>query len=81
MWVLNHHIEGNLFGCGGKAITNFQTTLPEPQSYLARETPKDPYKFDFITLTKKHDEKELEKELINHITKFLLELGAAQGCP
>jgi len=50
--------------------------LPEPQSDLARETLKDPYNFDFLTLTEKHNEKELENALINHVTKFLLELGA-----
>ncbi len=74
--VLTHHIESNLFKREGKAITNFKATLPEPQSDLARETLKDPYNFDFLTLTEKHNEKELENALINHVTKFLLELGA-----
>ncbi|MDM8524633.1 PDDEXK nuclease domain-containing protein [Desulfococcaceae bacterium HSG8] len=74
--VLTHHIESNLFGREGKAITNFEATLPAPQSDLARETLKDPYNFDFLTLTKKHDEKELENALVKHVTKFLLELGA-----
>ncbi|GBD96105.1 MAG TPA: DUF1016 domain-containing protein [Nitrospirae bacterium] len=74
--VLIHHVESNLFKREGKAITNFKATLPEPQSDLARETLKDPYKFDFLTLTEKHNEKELENALINHVTKFLLELGA-----
>lgn len=50
--------------------------MPEPQSDLARETLKDPYNFDFLTLTEKHNEKELENALINHVAKFLLELGA-----
>jgi predicted nuclease of restriction endonuclease-like (RecB) superfamily len=74
--VLVHHIESDLFKREGKAITNFKATLPEPQSDLARETLKDPYNFDFLTLTEKHNEKELENALINHVTKFLLELGA-----
>lgn len=74
--VLTHHIESGLFSREGKAITNFQSTLPTPQSDLARQTLKDPYKFDFLTLREKHDEKELEDALINHVTKFLLELGA-----
>ncbi len=74
--VLTHHIESDLFKREGKAITNFKATLPEPQSDLARETLKDPYNFDFLTLTEKHNEKELENALINHVTKFLLELGA-----
>jgi predicted nuclease of restriction endonuclease-like (RecB) superfamily len=74
--VLTHHIESNLFKREGKAITNFKATLPAPQSDLARETLKDPYNFDFLTLTERHDEKELEGALVNHVTRFLLELGA-----
>jgi len=73
--VLAHHIESDLYARDGKAITNFQTTLPEPQSDLARQTLKDPYNFDFLTIREKHDEKELEDALVNHVTKFLLELG------
>jgi predicted nuclease of restriction endonuclease-like (RecB) superfamily len=74
--VLTHHIESNLFKREGKAITNFKATLPAPQSDLARETLKDPYNFDFLTLTERHNEKELEGALVNHVTRFLLELGA-----
>lgn len=74
--VLTHHIESDLFKRKGKAITNFKVTLPAPQSDLAKETLKDPYNFDFLTITEKHNEKELEDALINHVTKFLLELGA-----
>ena len=74
--VLIHHIESGLFSREGKAITNFQTTLPAPHSDLARQTMKDPYNFDFLTLRERHDEKELESALIEHVTKFLLELGA-----
>ncbi len=74
--VLVHHICSNLMQREGKAVTNFKTRLPKPQSDLARQTLKDPYNFDFLNLRKKHDEKELEEGLINHITHFLLELGA-----
>jgi predicted nuclease of restriction endonuclease-like (RecB) superfamily len=74
--VLTHHIESDLFKREGKAITNFKTTLPEPQSDLAKETLKDPYNFDFVTLTEKHNERELENALIDHVSRFLLELGA-----
>ncbi len=73
---MTHHIESDLFQREGKAITNFQATLPAPQSDLARQTIKDPYHFDFLTLREKHDEKELEQALVNHVTRFLLELGA-----
>ncbi len=74
--VLTHYIESGLYSREGKAITNFHATLPTPQSDLARQTLKDPYKFDFLNLREKHDEKELENALLNHVTKFLLELGA-----
>lgn len=74
--VLTHQIESDLYNRSGKAITNFETTLPAPQSDLAREMIKDPYKFDFLTLTEKYTERELEKGLIDHIAKFLMELGA-----
>lgn len=74
--VLVHHICSNLMLREGKAVTNFKNRLPKPQSDLARQTLKDPYNFDFLNLRKKHDEKELEEGLVNHITHFLLELGA-----
>ena len=59
----------------GKSITNFRSTLPDPQSDLARQSLKDPYIFDFLTLTESFNERELETELIKHLEKFLLELG------
>ena len=74
--VLVHQIEGKLFERKGKAIHNFEVTLPKPQSDLAQQTLKDPYIFDFISLTDNYNERELENELIHHITHFLLELGA-----
>lgn len=74
--VLIHQIESRLYERAGKAITNFHATLPAPQSDLAQQTIKDPYCFDFLMLREKHDEKELEDGLINHVTRFLLELGA-----
>jgi predicted nuclease of restriction endonuclease-like (RecB) superfamily len=74
--VLLHQIESNLFKRKGKAITNFQLTLPKAQSDLAEQTLKDPYNFDFLTLTHEIQEREFEKGLTDHITKFLLELGA-----
>jgi len=74
--VLTHQIESRLFSRQGKAVTNFKNTLPVPQSDLAREIIKDPYNFDFLTLTEDYTERELEKGLIDHIAKFLMELGA-----
>lgn len=74
--VLTHQIESNLYQRQGKAISNFQATLPTLQSDLAIETLKDPYLFDFLSLTEKYNEKELETALVDHVTRFLLELGA-----
>lgn len=74
--VLTHQIESKLWEREGKAIANFQTTLPTPQSDLAQQTLKDPYVFDFLSLSQDYDERELERNLIEHITQFLLELGA-----
>lgn len=73
--VLEHQIDGGLYDRQGKAVTNFQLKLPEPQSDLAEQTLKNPYNFDFLSLREKYDEKELEDALINQITQFLLELG------
>ncbi len=70
-----HQIESNLYHRKGNAITNFELTLPKPQSDLARETLKNPYLFDFLDLGAEIQERELEKALIQHMKKFLLELG------
>lgn len=74
--VLLHWLDSNLYKREGKSITNFQATLPSPQSDLARQALKDPYCFDFLTLRDNHDEQELESGLLDHVQKFLLELGA-----
>lgn len=68
-------IKTNLFHRQGNAITNFETTLPNPLSDLAQQTLKDPYVFDFMTMANPFYEKDIEKQLVTHITKFLLELG------
>ena len=74
--VLTHQIESGLWHREGKTVSNFNLTLPAVQSDLAQQTLKDPYVFDFLTLTQNYNEKELEQGLIEHITQFLLELGA-----
>lgn len=73
--VLVHQIESGLYGRQGKAVTNFQRTLPAPQSELARQLLKDPYAFDFLTLGEDVVERDLERGLLDHIRQFLLELG------
>jgi predicted nuclease of restriction endonuclease-like (RecB) superfamily len=59
----------------GKALTNFERLLPAPQSDLARQTLKDPYIFDFLTLEEPFHERELETNLLHQLERFLLELG------
>lgn len=73
--VLWHWVDTKLFTRQGKAITNFTNTLPTPQSDLAHQTLKDPYCFDFLTIREEHDENELEEGLVNHVQRFLIELG------
>jgi len=70
------HIEAKLHTRQGKAITNFERTLPPPQSDLAQQILKDPYNFDFLALTAQANEKEIETGLVDHIQKFLLDLGS-----
>jgi predicted nuclease of restriction endonuclease-like (RecB) superfamily len=74
--VLSIHIETRLLEREGKAVSNFQARLPAPQSDLAQSTLKDPYLFDFLGVGQEADEREIESALVQHITRFLLELGA-----
>ena len=72
---LNDHIDKRMFHAQGAALTNFDSTLPAPQSQLAKEILKDPYHFGFLSIAEKHDEQELEEALVANVTQFLLELG------
>lgn len=74
--ILVMQIESRLKERSGAAVTNFSHTLPKPDSDLARESLKDPYRFDFLGLTEESQEREIEKALVKHVTDFLLELGA-----
>jgi predicted nuclease of restriction endonuclease-like (RecB) superfamily len=74
--ILNIQIETRLLERSGTAVTNFDASLPKPQSDLARESLKDPYRFDFLGLTDEAQEREIENALVKHVTDFLLELGA-----
>lgn len=73
--VLEYQIETDLFHRQGKAITNFKNSLPAVQSDLANALLKDPYNFEFLTLSEQVKEKDLEQKLVQHISQFLLELG------
>jgi len=74
--VLVVQIETGLRARTGTAVTNFGTQLPKPQSDLARESLKDPYRLDFLGIGEEAEEREIESALVRHITHFLLELGA-----
>lgn len=73
--VLEIQIESGLYERQGRAITNFKQTLPPPQSDLAQQIVKDPYHFDFLTISDDAQERDLERLLVDHIRDFLLELG------
>jgi predicted nuclease of restriction endonuclease-like (RecB) superfamily len=74
--VLVHQIESRLLERQGKAATNFAQTLPSPQSELAQQTLKDPYIFDFLSIGAQAHERDIEQALTQHVSQFLLELGA-----
>jgi len=74
--ILAMQIEARAIERQGKAVTNFDRTLPAAQSDLARESLKDPYKLDFLGLEDDAREREIEQALVDHVADFLLELGA-----
>lgn len=73
--MLLNFLSTDLYERQAKAITNFSKTLPALQSNLAQQTTKDPYVFNFLTMTEDYNERELEDALVANVTKFLVELG------
>ena len=75
--VLQMQIDTNLFArqIKAKKVSNFSARLPKPQSDLANYLMKDPYIFDMMGLTDKMAERDIERQLVSHITKYLLEMG------
>ena len=73
--VLVHMISGQLHEREGKALTNFKRNLPPPDSDMAQQILRDPYNFDFLTLTDPFAERDLERGLLLHLRDLLLELG------
>ena len=73
--ILDIQLDTKLHERQGQAITNFDKTLPNSQAELAQEALKDPYIFDFLTMTTGLHELDLERQLTDQIIKFLLELG------
>lgn len=76
--VLQMQIETNLFArqITTKKVSNFSARLPKPQSDLANYLMKDPYIFDMMGQTDKMAERDVERQLVSHITKYLLEMGS-----
>lgn len=74
--ILAMQIETQLFERQGKAISNFAVALPAPDSELVQQATKDPYIFDFLGVGQEAQERDIENALTEHITRFLLELGA-----
>ena len=73
--VLAMQIETDLYQRQGGAVTNFERALPKPQSDLANQMLKDPYSFEFLTISGEAVERELERGLVERMRDFLLELG------
>ena len=76
--VLQMQIENNLFArqITTKKVSNFSARLPKPQSDLANYLMKDPYIFDLMGQTDKMAERDIERQLVSHITKYLLQMGS-----
>lgn len=73
--VLTHQIDTDLFSRLGGALTNFDAVLPAPQSELAQSVLKSEYNLEFLDIKEKALERDLERALVEHIQKFLIELG------
>ena len=73
--VLLNFIDTDLYERQGKAISNFKDALESPQGDLAQEITRDPYNFDFLSISVKYNEKELKDALMDNLQNFLLELG------
>lgn len=77
--VLALQIDTRLQERMGKAVTNFARTLPEDASDLAQQATRDPYLFDFLSTTQTRNERDLEQGLVDHVGRFLVELGRGFG--
>lgn len=75
--VLKIQIETNLYNrqISNNKVNNFTATLPAPQSDLANYLLKDPYIFDLVGAKEKADERDIEEQLVKHVTRYLLEMG------
>lgn len=74
--TLYHFLSTNVYEREGKSINNFNVSMPDIEGELASQITRDPYNFDFLTIRKDYDEKELKNALMDNVVKFLLELGS-----
>ena len=74
--ILTIQIDARAHKRHGKALSNFKATLPPADSHMAAQVFKDPYLFDFLGTADARQEREVEQALVDHIQRFLLELGA-----
>lgn len=74
--ILNAQIDSDLYHRQGRGVTNFERTLAPAQSELALALLKDPYNFDFLSLTEDSRERDLHRGLMQHLRELLLELGS-----
>ena len=76
--VLKMQIESKLFErqINSRKVNNFTATLPAPQSDLANYLLKDPYIFDLAGAKERADERDIEEQLVKHVTRYLLEMGS-----
>ena len=73
--ILENQFKQQFYEHYGQGQTNFSQTLPALTADMAQEVVKDPYWFDFVSVSQKARERDIEKQLVTHITQFLLELG------
>ena len=75
--VLKMQIESKLYErqINSRKVNNFTATLPAPQSDLANYLLKDPYIFDLAGAKERADERDIEEQLVKHVTRYLLEMG------
>ena len=74
--ILSLMIKSEVHNRTGNLVSNFSQILPPLESDLVQQSFKDPYRFDFLTITEPFRERELENNLIKHMEKFLIELGS-----
>jgi len=75
--ILMHHVKTNLFSRDIEKTkqNNFLESLPEDLSVLANNMMKSEYNLEFLNISKKAKELEVESAIVENIKRFILELG------